>query len=47
MAGSAAKPVTIDCLRFHPKGTNRVEISCFAANAGVPAGGPADGRAFR
>jgi hypothetical protein len=29
-AGSTAKPVTIDCLRFHPKGTERVEISCFA-----------------
>jgi hypothetical protein len=33
-AGSAAKPVTIDCLRFHPKGTNRVEISCFAQMPG-------------
>ena len=28
--GSTAKPVTIDCLRFHPKGAERVEISCFA-----------------
>jgi hypothetical protein len=25
-----AQPVTIDCLRFHPKGTDTVEISCFA-----------------
>jgi hypothetical protein len=29
-AGAAAKPVTIDCLRFHPKAMDRVEISCFA-----------------
>jgi hypothetical protein len=28
--GSAAKPVTVDCLRFHPKGQDRVTISCFA-----------------
>jgi hypothetical protein len=27
--GSTAKPVTIDCLRFHPKVKDRVEISCF------------------
>ena len=33
-AGAAAKPVTIDCLRFHPKGKNRVEISCFAQMPG-------------
>ena len=29
-----AKPVTIDCLRFHPKGTERVEISCFGQMPG-------------
>jgi hypothetical protein len=28
--GSAAKPVTVDCLRFHPKGQDRVTIGCFA-----------------
>jgi hypothetical protein len=33
-AGSAAKPVPIDCLRFHPKGASRVEISCFAQMPG-------------
>ena len=33
-AGNAAKPVTIDCLRFHPKGTERVDISCFAQMPG-------------
>jgi hypothetical protein len=32
--GSAAKPVTIDCLQFHPKGAGRVEISCFAQMPG-------------
>jgi hypothetical protein len=32
--GSAARPVTIDCLRFHPKGTDRVQISCFAQMPG-------------
>jgi hypothetical protein len=29
-AASAPKSVPIDCLRFHPKGTDQVEISCFA-----------------
>ena len=29
-AGSAPKLVTIDCLQFHPKGKDQVEISCFA-----------------
>ena len=29
-----AKPVTIDCLRFHPKGKDRVEIACFAQMPG-------------
>jgi hypothetical protein len=33
-AGTAAKPVTIGCLRFHPKGTERVDISCFAQMPG-------------
>ena len=33
-AGSAGKPLTIDCLRFHAKGTHRVEISCFAQMPG-------------
>jgi hypothetical protein len=28
--GSSAKPVAVDCLRFHPKGQDRVTISCFA-----------------
>ena len=32
--GTTAKPVTIDCLRFHPKGKDRVEISCFAQMPG-------------
>ncbi len=34
-AGSAAKPVTIACLRFHPKGIERVDISCFAQMPGL------------
>lgn len=29
-----SKPVTIDCLRFHPKGQNAVDISCFAQMPG-------------
>jgi hypothetical protein len=33
-AGGAAQPVTIDCLRFHPKGAGHVEISCFAQMPG-------------
>jgi hypothetical protein len=28
--GRSAKPVTVDCLRFHPKGQDRVTIGCFA-----------------
>jgi hypothetical protein len=33
--GSAGAPVTIDCLRFHPKGEDRVTISCFAQMPGT------------
>ena len=33
-AGGAAKPVTINCLRFHPKGLARVDIACFAQMPG-------------
>lgn len=33
-AGAGGKPVTIDCLRFHPKNTNTVAISCFAQMPG-------------
>jgi len=32
--GNAAKPVTIDCLRFHPRGVEQVDISCFAQMPG-------------
>jgi hypothetical protein len=32
--GGAAKPVTIDCLRFHPRGMEQIEISCFAQMPG-------------
>ncbi len=31
---TTAQPVTIDCLRFHPKGTDTVAISCFAQMPG-------------
>jgi len=34
-SGQAA-PVTIDCLRFHPKGRQSVTISCFAHMPGTP-----------
>jgi len=33
--GGGATPVTIDCLRFHPKGREQVEISCFAHMPGT------------
>jgi hypothetical protein len=32
--GTTGKPVTIDCLRFHPKRANSVTISCFAQMPG-------------
>lgn len=35
-AGDQAAPVTIDCLRFHPKGHQSVTISCFAHMPGTP-----------
>jgi hypothetical protein len=34
-SGQAA-PVTIDCLRFHPKGQQSVTVSCFAHMPGTP-----------
>lgn len=35
-ADAQATPVTINCLRFHPKGRQSVTISCFAHMPGTP-----------